>query len=254
MTTKEDDASFKMELKESNSFRGIPYADYFNVNTEWTVTSIKNGRTNEQPQCKVVVILDVVFQKSTWLQGTIESNTKAELLGVYDLWLETAEKYIVQRKGELAERLNQEEKARECTTGPPPPLPRISSEVGIAKSVMSSSLDSAGGVDETGDVNSNYYVSDAEEELVFFDCEEGEKLSLLSSTKFNRTTSGAFFWQQNNQPFGCFRSPSTAEELHDLYSQQREDAQRSAHDVAVTIVETVFVLAEFSFWRVRNVC
>lgn len=29
-------------------------------------------------------------------------------------------------------------------------------------------------------------------------------------------------------------------------------AHRSAHEAAVTVVETVFVLAEFSFWRVRQ--
>lgn len=35
--------------------------------------------------------LDFEFLKSTWLQGTIESNTKAELIEVYELWLQSAQ-------------------------------------------------------------------------------------------------------------------------------------------------------------------
>jgi len=73
----------KVLLKEVTSLQGIPYADYFNVVTDWTILSSSSGSSSS---CKVAISLDVKFLKSTWLQGTIESNTKAELVGVYELW------------------------------------------------------------------------------------------------------------------------------------------------------------------------
>jgi hypothetical protein len=77
-------------VKEVNSFRGIPYADYFNVLTEWQIVENKND-----PKGSIVhIYLDFKFHKSTWLQGTIESNTKAELLEVFDLWLEAVNHQI----------------------------------------------------------------------------------------------------------------------------------------------------------------
>ena len=86
-----------VSIKEVNSFRGIPYADYFNVNTEWKVvakTRTKEGERSESQQesksdpenesVHVTILLDFTFHKSTWLRGTIESNTKAELVGGKD--------------------------------------------------------------------------------------------------------------------------------------------------------------------------
>jgi hypothetical protein len=92
------DKERKMIIKESNSFRGIPYADYFNVNTEWIITSVQNSAADEKDRsmCHVSIHLDFTFHKSTWLQGTIESNTKAELIGVFELWRSAAEFTIKQ--------------------------------------------------------------------------------------------------------------------------------------------------------------
>lgn len=84
----ENDVVEKVLLKEVTSLQGIPYADYFNVVTDWTI--ISSPSSSKQPSssaaCKVAISLEVKFLKSTWLQGTIESNTKAELVGVYELW------------------------------------------------------------------------------------------------------------------------------------------------------------------------
>ena len=83
----------RIVIKEINCFKGIPYSDYFSVNIEWIVLNSVNNisKTNN---CLVSVYVDFTFHKSTWLQGTIESNTKAELENVYNLWIQTAEKYI----------------------------------------------------------------------------------------------------------------------------------------------------------------
>lgn len=80
-----------LSIKETNSFRGIPYADYFTVNTEWIVVS----SSKETTECTVIILVDFEFMKSTWLQGTIESSTRAELLTVYELWYGTAEEHLL---------------------------------------------------------------------------------------------------------------------------------------------------------------
>eukprot|EP01040_Poterioochromonas_malhamensis_P004114 gene4114-4404_t len=75
-------------VREVNTFRGIPYADYFNVISEWKVTD------NNDKGCTIQIFLDFKFHKSTWLQGTIESNTKAELLEVFEQWYEAVNHQI----------------------------------------------------------------------------------------------------------------------------------------------------------------
>ena len=81
----------KISIKETNSFRGIPYSDYFHVVTDWEVLDTsRQQQTAGQDECVVSVYLNFVFFKSTWLQGTIESNTKAELMEVMDQWYESA--------------------------------------------------------------------------------------------------------------------------------------------------------------------
>ena len=86
---------FKLVMKEVNSFRGIPYSDYFSVVTEWVVVALPPASTTAAaPTCKATVYLDFEFHKYTWLQGTIDSNTKAELIEVYELWLESAQESL----------------------------------------------------------------------------------------------------------------------------------------------------------------
>jgi hypothetical protein len=74
------------------------------VITEWNVVPSAaansgagqqlNSSSGASGSCKATVYLDFQFHKSTWLQGTIESNTKAELIGVYELWLQSAQRTI----------------------------------------------------------------------------------------------------------------------------------------------------------------
>ncbi len=87
-----------LRIKETNVFRDIPFADYFNVVVEWDVTwgperspRKKKGSGDGKNQkgaemCYISIYLGFHFFKSTWLQSTIESNTRAELIWVYDLW------------------------------------------------------------------------------------------------------------------------------------------------------------------------
>lgn len=104
-----------LHIKETNVFRDIPFADYFNVVVEWEVSwpnrksssrggqnsrggrsrdskGGKKGRSGSMSEdiCAISIWLDFHFFKSTWLQSTIESNTRAELECVYDLWTDYA--------------------------------------------------------------------------------------------------------------------------------------------------------------------
>jgi hypothetical protein len=57
-------------IKETNQFHGIPYSDYFNVVVKWQVEEVSAFEVNVQ------IMLGFDFFKSTWMQGTIEWNTR----------------------------------------------------------------------------------------------------------------------------------------------------------------------------------
>jgi len=79
----------KLFIKEVNSFRGIPYADYFTVNIDWCCSAVE---ANADPMGGVHIEISVGFEfhMSTWLQYTIEANTIAELRDIYQMWYEKA--------------------------------------------------------------------------------------------------------------------------------------------------------------------
>ena len=73
-------------IKETNTFLNIPYFDYFKVNTEWIIIQNTNNIKNNIYNTKVQVYMYIEFIKSTFLQRTIESQTKAELMEVTSKW------------------------------------------------------------------------------------------------------------------------------------------------------------------------
>ena len=56
----------------------------------------KNQKVDEV--CNISIYLGFHFFKSTWLQSTIESNTRAELIWVHDLWAAYATETILWAK------------------------------------------------------------------------------------------------------------------------------------------------------------
>jgi hypothetical protein len=117
----DEQLSTSVHISEVNSFRDIPYADYFNVHLDWHITCSfddtnddeedsenhrdesksfllsdeeKGNSSNRSYKCQVDVSLDFKFFQSTWLQSTIEGNTKSELLGVYDIWYKYAKENL----------------------------------------------------------------------------------------------------------------------------------------------------------------
>lgn len=257
-------------IKETNSFNGIPYADYFTVDTEWIIKcKNSNNNNNNVQECYITITLDVIFQKSTWLQGTIESNTKAELLGVYELWLKTAEQYIkdsnkntlssvsqddIDIKNDTNDNYLQEENdsliQKENINSQSYHVNRfskINTSSRLIRNLSESSLKSS----KSDDTHQYSYYDTSEnedEELFFYDCEEGG----LNNKQQKRMTSMSSFSQLTN---------STSQELHYIYSKQKLNnvndnditaGRSSSHNQAVKIVETIFVLIGYAHWQIHR--
>jgi hypothetical protein len=265
-----DSGNFRtVSIKETNSFRGIPYADYFTVNTEWVVVSGSAGEGG----CSVKILLDFVFLKSTWLQGTIESNTRAELLTVYELWLSSAEDHlqsvIFDRQIRGTEHLSQPVDFKDVN--------QVSIDIEKGFTVITTEAVSMGGMRVTRSISRNSLSNlsrqeaslrtrskdednrslnsgfGSEDELQFFDCEE-DSIQQERGEYGDRRERDRLL---PNLPLVQSSRITTPEKLRILYSQpsiQTGEAQEvlpsSLKELAVTVVETLFVLAEFSFWKV----
>jgi len=81
-------------------FEGIPYSDYFTVAITWRVEELDEeallaaSTKGTCSKCRVTVTCEVVFLKSTWLSGTIRSNTESELREAVLLWHQRAEQAL----------------------------------------------------------------------------------------------------------------------------------------------------------------
>lgn len=270
----------KYTVKEINTFRGIPYSDYFSVNTEFSITrsfAAPASKENATPSTAIAIYLDFTFFKSTWLQGTIESNTKAELIGVYELWREFANATL---------RLALDRKKANALALSSDNLLDLHNEEKLSVSSNSRS--------RSLDTSQHSVYSDDE---MFYDCEEGSadrqtvkarsnrnSIIALSGSSMDGSGSGYYKFSPSNgnlqtsiiTPSGSrstFNVPHTPPELHALYGAHSlsgsshgyptaggavggggdfAEQPTNARDLAVNIVEGLFVLAEFSYWKVRE--
>jgi hypothetical protein len=216
----------------------------------------------------VKILLDFVFLKSTWLQGTIESNTRAELLTVYELWLSSAEEHLQQimvdrQKG--VEVFAADINASQSPLVSPRSMQNQDIETGI--SISSSHRNSKGGTSSIStfggqgdgiqrsdlDDNKSLTTYGSDDEMQFFDCEE-ERLWYDNEVDREKYERQNLLPVANSDPN---RRITTPEKLRIIYSQPNigvpSEEISSVKDLAVTIVETVFVLAEFSFWKVHRI-
>lgn len=324
-------------MKETNSFRGIPYSDYFHVIIEWDVKArpLSNNNNNvsrEKPKVSVTVSLDFKFLKSTWLQGTIESNTKAELMEVYELWINFANEFL-QHDTEFAAQLTGEEKTHSVLYDDQGSQGRLSPTNGN-RSLASSSRESLGSAvsatnkrrmgqrrgaikDDSGDEDEEEaFLSGDEDDMMFYDCEEGgdqfpvnndhfnlnspprgaSSSSLTSHSLYQRivppptppdlrrlypsrsleSLSGSSHGGNSKQDHGYHKNSfdeteddeeepteklaesAEATKLRNTeaarrkryQNQLREYRHGSTRDMAIQVVETIFVLLEFTFWQI----
>lgn len=165
-----DSSGKSLTLIETNKFKGIPMSDYFRVDTVWNVDEMNSSQLSETT-IRIRIYCEVVFNQSTWLKGTIESNTKSELLSVFNLWKDVALKTIQEdnmaqlnlsnNQLVIDEQIDRIHTSQSLTDVRFPPLFVL----------------------DDSEVNgSNNLFSDTE--LQFYDCEEGSQ-SLSSSSHSN---------------------------------------------------------------------
>lgn len=150
-------------------------SDYFRVDTVWNVDEMQSSQASETT-IRIRIYCEVVFNQSTWLKGTIESNTKSELLAVFNLWKDVAIKTI--QEDNLAQlQLNNNQIVIDTPNEGIHPSPS-GTDVRFPPLFV---LDDA-------EVNgSNNLFSDTE--LMFYDCEEGNSNQSLSSSTHSNPNS-----------------------------------------------------------------
>lgn len=297
----------KVNIHEVNSFRGIPYSDYFNVITHWQVYSVKNANSMAlAKECEVAIYLEFEFLKYTWLQGTIESNTKAELTEVFELWFETASHYLRLQMDNSHSNQSNHIAIHSSLSQQTDIAPSITAKKSGIKASHPSGVLSRQGNDS--DYNSSHdehlnkeleeHSSDNEsredddeerhmlenidlteegdedddleedDDLLFYDCEEGAMMPTNRSRKVARNGTGSgsnsvisltemmdyYNDQDNDNVSGQHQMDDkkkySSSKVSSFSSQHYR--QTSTHELAVQIVETVFVFVEFAFWQVSD--
>ena len=273
-----DQTSIVLRIAEINSFRDIPYAEYFNVHLDWTITckrqtraqnkskssdrmstknilntekatrnsdTFKDSKADEVSErdqrlvCVVDVVLEFKFFQSTWLQSTIESNTRSELLLVYESWRSFATEtsawarsqyqnlYVFQGETKVPFRLT----ADPCDNEP--------AAAGLGDSESKSNSSIQGVTEEPIPLSS-----------------PRERRAANSSTKLSET--GAIYDEDYEEDLFFDALDGTEHDsLHSL--RNADDIQHpsrrpflSTRDVAVNVVEVFFVLSAFFFWKVHE--
>jgi hypothetical protein len=88
----EENLHNKITIRETNSFKGIPFADSFKVKVDWVIQNIIINNTD---CCNVSITMDVDFiKKIPFFQSKIVSDTKIEMIEVFNNWQQFARKFI----------------------------------------------------------------------------------------------------------------------------------------------------------------
>jgi hypothetical protein len=198
-------------IDEITEFSGIPYSDFFVVSTKTMIID------KESSSCVISVSAEVVFKKYTWLKSTIESNTRSELIGVYEQYhefvLENAAKFTSSSKLKSSSSIDDRsvDAHRQSVT-------------------LSRRLSDSKGLATNDDDDSEFY-----------DCEEGTILidDNVVSTLSKRIES---FHNNHHYRLLLFEDPSNGEEQ--IYT---------IREFSINCVETIFVIIEALWHIVRRV-
>jgi len=281
-------------IRETNNIRGIPYADYFCINIKWDVTHKKkfdmsgnagadsrhNGSPGSQlaspslsldesdcggPHCHIIVWLEFEFFKYTWLQGTIESNTQSELVGLYEQWQEAAGAHIRSLARSTADVETGQGAAGEYSSVVVRDVP--------LNDVVAGSSGSGSSSIRTQPSSSQALLDEELGDVVFYDCVDGgDQLGgaggsmgtliplTLSAADIAAMAAGGGY---GNSPRGSISGFPRSNSFTRRESQSQmlgqgqtrhplsQNPPLTTRDVAVTVVETVFVVAEASIWRMH---
>ena len=257
-------------ITECDNIKGIPYADYFSVQTEWKIIPNYNSTCNS---CHIIIQLSFIFHKSTWLQGTIESNSRAEMLRVYELWMKHAMLHIEDLKNanELIIHSNTEF------------IPRVESVLQLENrtSVLRLSCADLTLHDRYNTMNNITSPSSPTMASRLFGLEKEDSGNILSSTQMRyhveeeNDGDEMYYDCEDNTPRQSrvnSRSALYSNEEDGEVDEEEEDEEKegkgmndyvhllkghngkplTTRDVAITIVESWFVIIEFVFWAVYH--
>jgi VAD1 Analog of StAR-related lipid transfer domain len=68
-----------LHISEISTIKGLPFVDPYII-TEWVVNEMPSGH------CNVRISLRFKYDKQSWLQGMVESQSRTELLKFFDMW------------------------------------------------------------------------------------------------------------------------------------------------------------------------
>jgi VAD1 Analog of StAR-related lipid transfer domain len=68
-----------LRIVEISTIKGLPFVDPFII-TEWDVHELPTG------SCKAHITLRFEYEKSSWLQSMVESNSRTELVRFFEMW------------------------------------------------------------------------------------------------------------------------------------------------------------------------
>ena len=68
-----------LHIAEISTIKGLPFVDPYII-TEWVVNEMPCGH------CNVRISLKFKYDKQSWLQGMVESQSRTELLKFFDMW------------------------------------------------------------------------------------------------------------------------------------------------------------------------
>lgn len=78
-TLEYDSKKGKLLIVEVSTIKGLPFVDPYII-TEWDVTE------KSKSSCDAHITLRFSYEKSSWLQGMVESNSQAELIKFFEMW------------------------------------------------------------------------------------------------------------------------------------------------------------------------
>jgi len=312
-----DQTAVVLTISEINSFRDIPYADYFNVHLDWTVTCKKHTNTMDIPSsgsgtrqakasaatgsvsgaggrgddgthsllhgrvadtdtdidkindryiCIIEVFLEFKFFQSTWLQSTIESNTRSELMSVFEMWRLHAIESLPwaqeqQARGAPAIFL------RDGVRVPFQLLEDISSS-NPSTNAKTSPAAAAVARDLSGVVHASLSLPDVEAglEAQMPPRERGRRRASLRDLNALHTSdtdddagsvsssdADMFFDAQEGPSSGSKkRNGGAGRDADPFYRMNMSGDFQTPRDVAIRVVETAFVLSAFMWWSAHD--
>lgn len=260
----------ELSILESNTFKGIPMADYFRVDTLWCVRRIKGGSA-----VNIIITGEVVFLHYTWLKGSIESNTYSELDDVFASWKDEAARHV-QSLSITNEGITDDHRMddRAAIVSMPPLFSRTNS---ISTVLSDNDVDEFYDCEEGGDVEYHHLQAlhttsssfEPESPLIKYrDLLHRKRTGdhLLTPQElmdmYDQVESGGElprdYRSSSGSEEGVWLHPGSEEDTDEKSGLLSPDGPESqSHEpmrryIAITIVEILFVLAESSFWQVKR--